>query len=83
MHLLLLYFLSLYQSDLLNDEPHRLESDSGSSSTYSFCAFSLYFYESAVGVLGYGGCAPIGVESKGGIFGFEIFVPIGVESKGG
>ena len=50
--LLLLYFLPSDESDLLDDDYEKLGSDSGSSGTYYFCAFSLHFDESVVSVLG-------------------------------
>ena len=80
-----LYLLSLDESDLLNDESDELGSDSGSSGTYSFCAFSLCFDHSvgSVSLFGCGIFAPTGVESKGDIFAFDMFVPTRVESRGG
>ena len=63
-----LYFLSLDESDSLDDESDKLGSDSGSSGTYSSRAFSLRAEESVVGVLGSGVFAPIGVNSVAGIF---------------
>ena len=80
-----LYYLSLNESESLDDDYDDHGLNSGSSGTYSFCAFSLRFYNSvgSVSVLGSGVFSPIGVEYKWGIFTFYIFVPIGVESKGG
>ena len=58
--------MSSHKLDSLDDESEKLGSDSGSSSKYSFCAFSLSFDDSVVIVLGSGVFAPIGVEYKGG-----------------
>ena len=91
--LLLLYFLYLLssdESDLIDDESDDAgsdddRSDSGSSGTYYFPAFSLCFdnYFGPVSGLGSGIFVPTGVDSKCDIFAFVVFVPIGVESKGG
>ena len=80
-----LYLLSLDQSDLLDDESDNDGYDSGSSGTYSFCAFSLRFDDSvgSVSCLGYGVFVPTGVKSKSDILAFCVFVPIGVDYKGG
>ena len=66
----LMYFLSSEKSDLLNDESDDDGYDSGSSGTYSFCAFSLCFDNSvgSVSGLGYGVFVPTGVEYKCDIF---------------
>ena len=45
-----IFFLSLDESDSLDDESDELGSDTRSSGTYYFCAFSLYFENSAVSV---------------------------------
>ena len=74
--------MSSDESYLLDDESEELESDSGSSGTYSFRDFSLRFDESIVGVLGSDVFAPIGFYSKGGIFESGVFITIGVKSKG-
>ena len=58
--------MSSEKSDPLNDESDKLGSDSGSSGTYYFCAFSLCFDESVVSV---------------NVLGSEVFVPTGVEYK--
>ena len=73
------------ESDSLNDESDKFVSDSGSSCTYYFCAFSLRFkdYAGSVSVLVSDIFAPTGVESKGGIFAYNVFVLTGVKSKGG
>ena len=63
-----LYLLSSDESDSLYDESDELGSDSGSSGTYSFHAFSLRFDES------------IGIVS---VLGSEVFAPTGFESKVG
>ena len=81
--LLLLYFLSLNKSYSLNNESDELGSDSGSSGTYYFCAFSLIFDEFVVSVLGSDVFSPIGFVSKDGIFLSKTFVPKRVKSKGG
>ena len=80
----LLYFLSSDESDSLDDESEELGSDSGSSGTYSFCAFYLCFddYVGSVSVLGLDIFAPKGVDSKGDIFASDVFLPTGVKSKG-
>ena len=52
--LYLLYFLSSEESDSLNDESENVRSDSGSSGTYSFTAFSLRFDDSVGRVSGLG-----------------------------
>ena len=80
-----LYFLSSDEAYSLNDESDDDGSDSGSSGTYSFCAFSLRFDDSVGSVcgLGFGVFVPTGVKSKCDIFAFVVFVPIGVEPKGG
>ena len=62
--LLFLYFLSSDKSNSLDDDSDKLGSDSVSSVTYYFCAFSLHFYKSIVSVLGSIVFAPTGVESK-------------------
>ena len=74
----LLYFLSSDESDSLGDDSDKLGSDSGSSCTYSFCAFSLCFDHSvgSVSLFGCGIFAPTGVESKGDIFGETIAVGV-------
>ena len=80
----LMYFLSSEKSDLLNDESDDDGYDSGSSGTYSFCAFSLCFDNSvgSVSPLGYVFFAPTVVGFKGDIFAYDVFVPTGFESKG-
>ena len=78
-------FMSSYQSDSFDDESDGDGSDSGSSGTYSFCAFSLRFDDSvgSVNGLGSGIFLPTGVNSKSDIFAFYVFVPTGVEYRGG
>ena len=73
----LIHLLSSDGSDSLDDEPDELGSDSESSGTYYFCAFSLYFHDSvgSVSVLGSGVFAPTGVDPKGDILAFDVFVP--------
>ena len=70
---------------MLDDESDDDGSDSGSSGTYYFCAFSLRFddYVGSVSGLGSGIFVPTGFDSKCYIFEFVVFVPIGVESKVG
>ena len=72
-----LYLLSSEKSESLDDDSDDDGFDSGSSGTYSFCAFSLRFENSvgSVSVLGSGVFSPIGVEYKCDIFMFDIFVP--------
>ena len=65
---LFIYFLSLDESDLLDDESDGPRYYSGSSGTYLFRAFSLRFNNSFVSV---------------GIFGSDILAPTGVEPKDG
>ena len=79
----LLYFLALDESDSLDDESDNDGSDSGSSGTYSFCAFYLHFDDSvgSFSVLGFGIFAPTGIESKGNTFVFGVFILTGVDSK--
>ena len=62
--------MSSEKSDYLNDETDKVGSDSGSSGTYSFCAFYIRFDESIVSgsVLGSDILGPTRVESKGDIF---------------
>ena len=72
-HILLLYFLYLLSSDepdSLDDESDDDGSDSRSSGTYYFTAFSLNFDHSVGSVrgLGSGIFVPTGVESKCDIF---------------
>ena len=61
-----MYLLSLDKPDFVDDESSNDGSDSGSSVTYYFCAFSLYFYNSvgSFRVLGSGVFAPTVVKSK-------------------
>ena len=80
-----LYLLSSDKSYSLDDGSDKLGSESGSSGTYSFCAFYFRFGDSvgSVSVLVSAIFSPRGVESKGDIFAFDVFVPTGVESKDG
>ena len=84
LHLYLLYLISSEKSDLLDDESDDDGSDYGSSGTYSFHAFSLYFENSIgrVSGLGSGSFVLTGVELKCDIFAFIVLVAIGVNSKG-
>ena len=79
------FLLSPGESDSLDDESNKLGSDSRFSGTYSFCAFSLCFYNSvsSVIVLVYDVFAPTGVISKGDTFVSGVFLPTGFKSKGG
>ena len=81
--LFLLYLLLSDESYSLDDESEELGSDSGCSGTYYFCAFSLSFYKSVVGLLGSEIFTQTRVDSKGGIFVSEMFLLTGVKSKGG
>ena len=69
--------MSSDKSYFLDDESGELGSDSRSSGTYSFRAFSLRFDESVgiVSVLGSDVFVPTGVNSKGDIFLYDIFLP--------
>ena len=79
---MLLDFLSLYESDSLDDESDNNGSDSGSSGT---CNLPCLFDDSVDCVIGLGSgiFVPIGVRSKCDVVTFVVFVPIVVESKGG
>ena len=65
-----LYFLSSYESYLLDYKSGGDGFDSGFSGTYYLCTFSLRFedYVGSVSGLGFGVFVPTGVESKCDIF---------------
>ena len=77
--------LSSDKSDSLDDESDKLGSDSESSGTYYFCAFSLRFDKSigSGSILGSDVFVTTRADSKSGIFESDVFVPTGVDSKGG
>ena len=56
----------LDESKFLDDESEKFGSESGSSGTYYFCAFTLNAEYSVAGVSASDVFAPIGVKSKGG-----------------
>ena len=78
----LLYFLSSYESDLLDDESDDNGSDSGSSGA---CPFPFRFDDSVGRFSGVGFVffVPIGVKSNCEVVTFVMFVPLGVECKYG
>ena len=74
----LLYLISSYKLDSLDDNSDDDGYDSRSSIMYSFPNFSLCFDYSVVCFSGLGssGFVPIGVQSKCDTFAFVVFVPI-------
>ena len=80
-----MYLMLLDESYYLDDKSNNDGSNSGSSGTYSFCAFYLRFdiYFVSISSLGSGVFIPAGVKSKCDSFAFVVFVPIGVKSKVG